>query len=109
MFNNDTSSSSASKNKKSDPSVQSFVGEEHLEGLDAATTDKVNLSSKSSLMHMNRGCLLAIQTDYALNNASGTSEERRGEDLKLPEKTGQGFTKEKTASEGLVEGFERRM
>lgn len=86
--NNTSRPPPASTNTKSDPSAQYPVSNEHLTGLDATTTDK---------------------SDYGLSNASGTSEERRGEDLKLPEKSGQGFTKEKTASEGLVEGIERRM
>ncbi|KAJ4346791.1 uncharacterized protein N0V89_010723 [Didymosphaeria variabile] len=70
---------------KDDPSVPFKVGNEATRGLDASTTDK---------------------TTYG-NNASGTSEARRGEDLSFQqEEEGEGFVGKKTGSESLIDSVE---
>ncbi|KAK3201015.1 hypothetical protein GRF29_213g664255 [Pseudopithomyces chartarum] len=71
----------------SHPSVPFRVGSEPSKGLDAATTDKTSFG----------------------NNASGTSETRRGEDLSFQQEgegEGGGFVGKKTGSESLIDSIE---
>lgn len=88
----------------SDPSVPFQVGDRSSKGLDVATTEKVRQMNAFYLVKASDA--KQKQTSYG-NNASGTSETRRGEDLSFQQEgEGQGFVGKKTGSESLIDSIE---
>ena len=90
----------------SDSSVPFKVGNEPNKGLDAATTDKVRWMTCFPSGVVRISDAKQQQTSYG-NNASGTSETRRGEDLSFQQEgEGSGFVGKKTGSESLIDSIE---
>ncbi|KAF2246063.1 hypothetical protein BU26DRAFT_607338 [Trematosphaeria pertusa] len=88
-INPGTTTNTGGKPGKDDPSVPFKVGKESSSsgGLDVGRIDKA---------------------DAATSNASGTSEQRCGEDLAFQQEAGEkGYVGPKTGSESLVESIER--
>jgi hypothetical protein len=96
------------KGTKDDPSVPFKVGDQSATGLSSGKVDKVH----TYCVHVFHVALadLVWQTTFGTKNASDTSEQRSGEDVKFntqQEPKGASQVGQKTARESLIENLER--